>query len=198
MTLFAARKTLVTPTEMLASLQAAWPEANRASLCVLLAQWALETGRGKSMICYNCAGIKQGSYPDYTEYDTFEIIGGKRVNMRDKFRAYATLDEGVADYLMFLRARFASAWPAVVAGSPEQFVQALKIHGYFTADVGEYTRAVRGLFNEFFGLVPALVVPSSVEDTQPVSVAPLLDGGAVTSNDIASDAVADYQAKKES
>ena len=58
-----AERTPATPEQVYAALAKAWKEkfatdASRASLCVLLAQWALETGRGKAMWNFNIGNQK--------------------------------------------------------------------------------------------------------------------------------------------
>jgi hypothetical protein len=59
-----------------------------------------------------------------------------------RFRAFASLDEGVEKYLQIMSERFALAWPAVLAGDPVAFVAQLAARGYFTADAVKYTQAV--------------------------------------------------------
>jgi len=78
-----------------------------------------------------------------------------------RFRAYAVLDAdgnvdeeaslyaGMVDYLGLLYTRFNSAWPAVLAGDPVEFVKSLKARSYFTAPLEPYVNSVRSLFNEF-------------------------------------------------
>ncbi len=160
-------KTPVTVDEMYAALTVAWPEGGRASKCILLAQWALETGRGRSMICFNCAGIKAVAGQDYATYQTFEIVDGRRITIDDNFKAFRTLEEGVADYLAFLRKHYSYAWSEVEAGSPEGFVHLLKMHGYFTAAEADYVRNVRSLFNEFMAKIPTTEPPPAPPSTIP-------------------------------
>lgn len=64
------------------------------------------------------------------------------------FRAFRTLDEGTADYFDMLRKRFASAWPAVLAGDAAQFSHLLKVARYYTADESHYTRSLVSIYNE--------------------------------------------------
>lgn len=63
-----------------------------------------------------------------------------------RFRAYETLDAGTLDYLRLLRGRYANAWPAIVSGSPFEYVTALKARGYFTASLEEYRNTVTSCF----------------------------------------------------
>lgn len=77
------------------------------------------------------------------------------------FRAYCVLNEdgtedswsslvlGMTDYLGLLYKRFFKSWEALKSGDPAAFVRALKVQGYFTADVEQYVRSVVSLFKEF-------------------------------------------------
>lgn len=129
-----------------------------ASLALLWAQWALETGRGKAIHCFNFGNIKAvANGPcDWTYYRCNEIIGGKVVwfdppHPASCFRAYRTSVDGAYDYICFLakKARYAKAWQQVIAGNPSAFSHELKVAGYYTADEGLYTRGVVSLCNEF-------------------------------------------------
>ena len=100
-----------------------------------------------------------------------------------RFRAFATLDAGAADYLGLLQRRFARAWPAVVAGKPEAFIRTLHEVGYFTASVERYLPPVLQLFKQFNALLAAPEVPPSAPPPElqlPVSPAgrPTLRHGA--------------------
>ncbi len=153
--------TPVTPSEMLASLERAWKalfgqEPSRESLLVVLAQWALETGRGRAMHAYNVGNIKsvEGDGHDYTYFACNEVLHGKVVWFYPdaagcRFRAYRALDLGVADYLATVHARYSGAWSAVIAGSPAQFAHLLKAERYYTAPEESYTKSLASLFDEF-------------------------------------------------
>jgi Putative peptidoglycan binding domain len=174
-TLLPDQLTHATPAQMFDALGRAWQgrfgaAAARGSLLVLLAQWALETGRGASMHCWNVGNIKgkpDGSDGhDWTFFACDEVIGGKVVwfypdNPGCCFRAYPTLDDGVVDYLGTVSTRFASAWPAVIAGDPAQFAHLLKVAGYYTASEAQYTASVQSLFNEFNGTIGAAPAPTA-------------------------------------
>jgi hypothetical protein len=169
--------TPVTPPQLFSALAGAWQKAfnetpHRTSLLVLLAQWALETGRGRSMHCYNLGNVKSSQKSgDWCFFRCNEIINGKEVWFEPDhpgccFRAFATLDDGALDYLNTLHDRFKPAWPAVVAGDPQSFVHLLKINRYFTADEAQYTNSVVSLFNEFSRTLP-LTVSSSASGAMP-------------------------------
>jgi hypothetical protein len=152
--------TPVTPKQVLDSLGNAWhelfaAEAHRTSLLVLLAQWALETGRGHSMHCFNLGNVKSnGQAGDWCFFRCNEIINGKVVwfdpdDAGCRFRAFKTLDEGALDYMKTLHQRFQKAWPADEAGDPAAFAHLLRMQNYYTADEGLYTRSLVSLFDEF-------------------------------------------------
>ena len=68
-----------------------------------------------------------------------------------RFTAHANRYDGFDYYVNFLakRARYAKAFQALLAGSPEAFVRALAASGYFTAPVEQYLATVMSLFREF-------------------------------------------------
>lgn len=133
-----------------------------AHVAVLTAQSALESGRWRSMHCWNPGNIKASESYEYLycQFRCNEVIGGKVVwfdppHPQTNFRAFMDLDSGVLDYLRFLsqRPRYSSSWHAAESGDPALFVHALKNAGYFTADEAPYRRAVVSLFNEYLRLM---------------------------------------------
>ena len=160
-----ANRTPVTPRNVGRALRAAWmahfgETPSDASIALLLAQSALETGRWKSCWNYNLGNIKAGSkwQGDTTQFRCNEVIGGKVVwfdppHPQTTFRAYPTLEEAAKDYLWLLHRRFAQAWMHVTRPDPVAFSQALKRQNYYTADEPPYTRAVASLFREYLALM---------------------------------------------
>lgn len=75
---------------------------------VLLAQAALESGWGRSMVGNNLFGIKAGpSWPQaQVSAATHEVLDGRLMPERASFRAYGSLDAAIEDYV------------ALIAGSP--------------------------------------------------------------------------------
>jgi hypothetical protein len=60
-----------------ATIDEVYPGPKKESVCLAMAQWAIETGEGKKMVWYNLAGIKckkedRDKY-DYTFTTTFEV-----------------------------------------------------------------------------------------------------------------------------
>jgi len=140
------------------ALEAAWTQAHGTppspgTLSILVGQWAHETGRGASMLNFNFGGIK-GTGPSgaSTVYRTREGFGPDEVQVQDRFRAYASAEEGAGDYLSLLERRYPQALRAAERGDPAGFVQALKSNGYFTGDPAAYTKSVTGLAQQALSL----------------------------------------------
>ena len=80
---------------------------------ILLAQAALETGWGRSMVGNNVFGIKASASWTGSEVSamTHEVEGGQTVPRQASFRAYPTLDAAVQDYVALVggRARYQAA-----------------------------------------------------------------------------------------
>jgi hypothetical protein len=60
-----------------------------------------------------------------------------------RFRSYPDLPTAMVSHLAFLAKRFASAWPAVLAGDVDKFAAALHARGYFTASPLAYAGNMR-------------------------------------------------------
>lgn len=88
--------------------------ANDVQAHLAASQASLETGYGRSVKGNNHFGIKAGSkYTGKTvNFGTHEFIGGKRVNMTDRFRAYSNLRGSVKGYMEFMERTFPEAWNA--------------------------------------------------------------------------------------
>ncbi len=114
-----------------------------ATVAVLTAQWAHETGRGASMLNFNFGGIKGASPEGATvEARTREGWGPSERTIVDRFRAYESAEQGAADYLRLLSRRYPEAVEAARQGDAAGFVRALKARGYFTGNEAAYTAAV--------------------------------------------------------
>lgn len=187
-----AKHTEVDVLDLADALRVAWQEQlgtepSDASLSVLLAHSALETGHWRHCRCFNLGNVKATASwsGDYCYFEADEVVPLSRVELalsskaprRDgkpghnltvetlsngralvtlypdhpwcRFRAFASLNDGAADYLGLLHDRFADAWPALQQGDPEQFVQALKAQRYFTASLERYLPPVLALFKKY-------------------------------------------------
>lgn len=175
--------TPVAVPELAAALSAAWrtelaSDPSRAALLVLLAQWSLETGGGAKCIQWNLGNAKSiaGDGYDWTEFPTTEVVNGAVVHVTARFRAFASLAAGAADYLKLLTHRFATAWPFVVAGDVDGFARALHVAHYYTAPVEDYVRGMLARASAFARAWPpeqtALPGVIVAADDQPVFIAP--------------------------
>lgn len=179
MTLVPAHKTPITPADVAQALRSAWSQLfggvpSDATIALLMAQSALETGRWRSCWNWNLGNIKPGSkwQGDTCQFSCNEVIDGKVVwfnppHPQTTFRAYADLAAAAADYLWLLHRRFTACWMHVLRPDPVAFSQALKRQGYYTAPEPPYTRAVASLFREYLPLVVSLADPVPVPAMAP-------------------------------
>lgn len=124
-----------------------WPHAQKSakglgvSADVLIAQAALETGWGRKMIhdqqggnALNLFGIKAGKHwqGEQAVVPTIEYRDGIARREYAAFRSYASLQQGMDDYVAFLKQnpRYQPALEKV--GNPEEFLQQLQHAGYAT------------------------------------------------------------------
>lgn len=152
-------------------------QLTRDAVLVLLAHWHLETGGGVFCIAWNLGNAKSvaGDGYDWTEFATTEVVHGETIHVMGRFRAFATLDAGAADYVRLLAHRFARAWPAVLAGDVEAFARTLHELGYYTASVDSYVRGMRARLDACALAWPAPPTeedPIVAADDQPVFAAP--------------------------
>lgn len=82
------------------------------------------------------------------------------------FRAFSTLDEGMAEHLGLLKKRFTKAWPFVLSGDFVAFAHALHDQHYFTADPTSYANGMRRHYD-------ALIASTTYEELLATPVAPL-------------------------
>jgi flagellar protein FlgJ len=107
----------------------------------LVAQAALETGWGKSIIrqadgssSHNLFGIKShgGWQGDSARVLTTEYKGGEAVKEAASFRAYDSYQQSFNDYVSFLQGNGRYQEALAVADKPERFVRELQEAGYAT------------------------------------------------------------------
>lgn len=144
---------------------------------------------------YNhCVGnIKAGTKYEglYTTYACNEVLAGKVVwfspygrlsgrngvvvaeqsanppgHPQTRFRAYASAQEGVSEYVEFVaNGRYKDAFKELLEGDPDGYVRALHAKGYFTAPVDVYAKGVISLHREFVAKLSAR--PAPAPDFQP-------------------------------
>lgn len=172
----AAAKTPCDKDAVFASMRVALPDEPTCAILVLMAQQALETGWWHRCYNFNLGGYKSGLERMHTYFATTErlpigtalrYVGAStpaapcKILTHDtgfatvlfqpshpvcRFRAYASLDDGVSDYVSEMRRRFVHAWGAAQAGDAGLFVTRLHEVGYFTAGVDAYSVAVRQIY----------------------------------------------------
>ena len=173
------RRTPVSKSELTKAFASAWQDLfktvpTKEQLGLLIAQNSLETGNSNSMWNYNIGNIKK------TEKDSHnycmlkhvgEIIHGKQVFFEPPhpatwFRAYNTLEEGVIDYLKFIKSTGkGKVWEAVLTGDPSTFSKALKDSHYYTASEVSYNKGLTRSFNQY--MKENNGVPSTTPTAQP-------------------------------
>ena len=150
-TVVAPRTTRLSGSEAKSALAQGWrnvfgEEPSDKTSQLLLAQWSLETGRGKAMMNNNFGGIKGAGPTGLTaRYGTHEVENGKTVAITDGFRAYEAPEQGATDYVKLLSKRYGSALDSARAGDAQGFVHGLKKGGYFTAPEAQYSSAISSL-----------------------------------------------------
>ena len=122
---------------------------------IIWAQHALETGAGGFCWNNNIGNLKctqaqaNAGVPYMMLAGTWEIIDGRKIVFQPPhpatwFRAFGSLDEGMAAHLDLLKnRRYATCWPAVESGEPRAFAVALKQRGYYTASVDDYAKLMQ-------------------------------------------------------
>jgi flagellum-specific peptidoglycan hydrolase FlgJ len=116
-------------------------------LSLLVAQWALETGRGEQMYGYNFGGLKATS--GGVVFATRESHGSAERQLVQRFRTYATAMDGAMDFIATLARQFPLAFSALESGDAASYVAALVEDGYFTGDPARYLKAIESLAKEY-------------------------------------------------
>lgn len=119
---------------------------------VLVAQAALETGWGKSVIrdgvgsSFNLFNIKADKrwQGERVNVSTLEYRDGVAVKERAGFRKYQSFADSFHDYVDFLQANGRYAQALTQTDSPESFVQALQQAGYATDP--SYARKIQNIY----------------------------------------------------
>lgn len=81
---------------------------------ILLVQATLETGNFRSSLCdvFNFFGIKwyEKCNRDGTEKDTFEVVNGKTIYIKDSFIKFADSSDGITFYCQLIEAYHPKSW----------------------------------------------------------------------------------------
>ena len=180
-----AARTPVTIADMVGAMAAAWRDVlgndpAPSSLGVLLAQWALETAQGASMVCYNVGNFKAPNpKPDdlFCYFATWEVVNGQRIELRPpdpgcRFAAFATLTDGCHAYLTAMISRWRSAWPFVILGDVDGFAAELHAHGYYTAPEAEYAKGMHARLALLEPTIERVLAAAAPTDPAPMAVVP--------------------------
>lgn len=111
----------------------------------------LETGGGRGSYGYNLGNMKPSEKHTgkYQLLKTYEVVDGKRVDMREPFYAYDSLAEGVQAYLEYQDRK--GHLDAADSGDLGTFNRSLKSKGYYTEDEGKYMKALERRLREVRG-----------------------------------------------
>jgi hypothetical protein len=136
---------------------------SRETVCVLCAQFELETEEGTKCVQWNIGNFKYSGTGDFCEFPTTEWINGVETAVVPpdpscRFAAYSSLEDGVRRWLRDLYTRWGLAWTAACQGDPEGFAQGLHDQKppYYTGPVEGYRAGMRARFDT---LMKALVLP---------------------------------------
>lgn len=158
------------PAQLVAAVQAAYcaqlgHDPTHATLAILCAHVALETGNGRACEDWDVGNFKAAASGDWDSFPTWEMVNGVRVPMVCKFAAFASLEQGVEAYLVAMYTRWTLAWSAAVAGDAEGFALGLhdqKPYPYYTADPASYVAGVSrwaSYYRAILGGDPAVTEP---------------------------------------
>lgn len=119
-------------------------------LGLMLGQWALETGNGKSIHNFNYGNGKGTSNSQYVQYfRCSEIVNGQEIfydppAIECRFAAYKTAEDGAVAFVRLLKSR-ENWWKGLHSGSADGFVDGLAKtpYAYFTANVSLYRNVLK-------------------------------------------------------
>lgn len=170
-----AQRTPMTGEQAAGYMRRAWQQLHNGqnppngALEVLLAQWALETGRGRRMLNFNFGGIKAVGAGLRTRYGTTEgdRVAGTARRYTLWFQAYGNADEGARHFVRMLtqgmhRGAFAAYMQEIAKGNGSTAGRIYAQHlgppaqggtGYYTGNVEDYARNVQGLLSQAAGWV---------------------------------------------
>lgn len=153
--------TPLTPDEAAKNLSEAYKivtgkKPTQVILGLMLAQWALETGNGKSIHWNNYGNGKATKNSGFTTYfRCSEIINGKEQffdppDPHCHFAAYPSAIEGAIAFINLLKSR-PNWWNGLHSGTPEGFVKGLSTqpYAYFTANVTLYQNVLKERYGKY-------------------------------------------------
>ncbi len=120
---------------------------SRAILGLMMGQWALETGNGKSVHNYNFGNKKASGGDDYQFFRCSEVVNGVEVfydppHPTCKFAAYPNAEAGAVAHIQLLKKR-PHWWKGLQSGTIKGFIDGLTTApAYFTASRSLYERVL--------------------------------------------------------
>jgi flagellar protein FlgJ len=138
----------------------------------VVAQAALETGWGRSPIGNNYFGIKGGTswQGASTQAATREYVNGEAQVMSDKFRAYASAEESVRDYVRLLGSSPRYAAALGTGSDTAAFAEGLRAGGYATDP--HYATKLQSVVQVVNGMLPAAIKTGTELPITPASTPP--------------------------
>ena len=124
-------------------------------LALMVGQWALETGNGKSMRNYNFGNKKAVGNDNYQYFRCSEVINGVEMffdppSPECRFASYSTPEEGAAAYVRLLK-NHDNWWNGLHTKTVNGFIDGLTTPpAYFTANPSTYANALNNRMNAFF------------------------------------------------
>jgi hypothetical protein len=120
-------------------------------LLLLLAQWALETGNGKSVHNFNFGNVKHSNADQYyQEFEGGETVDGVDVRSVMQWAAYTNINDGALAFIQILK-KHTVWWTGLQTGDATKFVDALAVrpYAYFTAPPSSYLNGVLKLLPQY-------------------------------------------------
>ena len=135
-----------------ATLEAIAPYLSPAAQQIVIAHAAFESGWGKSKPArlgfnlFNVTRTKADTRPVVESGDLEYDSSGNARPITQRFAAYSSLGEGLAEYFKLLSGpRYAGTVARLEAGDSVGFVNELREGGYFTLPLAEYQRTFAGV-----------------------------------------------------
>ena len=171
----AATRTPFTSAQLVAALTDAYRaqlghDPATATLAILCAQIALETGNGRACEDWDLGNFKAAPGADFQSFKTWEMVAGVRTPMVCRFAVFPSLEAGAEAYLHDMYSRWTLAWSAAVAGDPQAFAFGLadqKPYPYYTADRHEYAAGVSRWTTYYLALLDHDPAPTEPEILSP-------------------------------
>ncbi len=131
---------------------------------VTASQAALESDYGKRAPDFNYFGIKAGKSWDgqTNKLTTHEVLNGKRVKIKDDFRAYDSPAQAISDRINFMETRFPGFNQSATVGAALDTLQNGVYGKYYTAPQHKYESAINAINTQLLGgnPVPPLNIPN--------------------------------------